>query len=138
MRANASQTQTIAMLFDKGYQTVSAEYCATVNRSNFKDPIPACAGMTRSENCFLFYDHCSNLCCGVFLGCHSGACPGPAKLINFVGGYQAGVHCPAGTSLPHQKNPQKIMPNKMDKSRGNLGKNTYKTMPKKNGGLISA
>ena len=26
--------------------------------------------------------------------------PGPAKLINFVGGYQAGIHCPAGTKRP--------------------------------------
>ena len=47
MRADASQTQTSAMLFDKGYQAVFAEYCITVNGSNFKDPIPACAGMTR-------------------------------------------------------------------------------------------
>ena len=65
VRANASQTQTIAMLFDKGYQAVFAEYCITVNESNFLVPIPAYAGMTRSENCFLFYGHCLCLGCGL-------------------------------------------------------------------------
>ena len=29
-----------------GWESIFYVYCATVNRSNFKDPIPACAGMT--------------------------------------------------------------------------------------------
>ena len=55
-----------------GWGSIFYAYCATMGGNNFKDPIPACAGMTRSENCFLFYGHCSNLCrvllIGVILG----------------------------------------------------------------------
>ena len=62
VRANASQIQNVAMLFGKCYQAIFAEYCAIVNNSNFRDPIPACAGMTRTVYLFLFYEHCSGLC----------------------------------------------------------------------------
>ena len=51
VRANASQQQIFAILF---YHAVFAEYYTTVSWSNFKDPIPACAGMTREKYCFLF------------------------------------------------------------------------------------
>ena len=36
VRAYASQTQNVAVLFDKGYQAVFAEYCITVNGSNLE------------------------------------------------------------------------------------------------------
>ena len=42
------------------------------------------------------YKHCSILCYLLFFSRHPG--PAPAELLNSVGGYQAGVHCPAGTA----------------------------------------
>ncbi len=45
-----------------GWGSIFYAYCATMGGSNFKDPIPACAGMTRTVYLFLFYEHCSGLC----------------------------------------------------------------------------
>ena len=70
-------------------------YCATMSKSNFLDPIPAYAGMTRTAYLFLFYEHCSGLCYLLFF--KSSYRPGPRKIVRFCGWYQVGIHCPAGT-----------------------------------------
>ena len=126
-------------------------YCATVNRSNFKDPIPACAGMTRTVYLFLFYEHCSGLCYSLFLSRHPGVgrgplprrdrsttpppCghpdPGPAELLNSVGGSLAkgnliestSCHCERSAAI-HETTPR---PAGTPLARGELGPRQKKT-----------
>ena len=62
VRADASHAHTIADLL---LGTMFYEHCATMGGSNFLDPIPACAGMTRAVYLCLFYDHSLCLGCGL-------------------------------------------------------------------------